>query len=123
MAVLIMYENSATYTWWDIEDSVGSLAMQAVDRWEALGLPKDVTENPVILRVWVTPEEETVYTITLERDGLEVYTAEGAIKIYGVSSRIAAMAEESAIFERAAELVGETAADKLVEGLLSWLHQ
>lgn len=118
-----MYESSSTYTWWDIEDSVGSLAMSAVDRWEALRLPKDAAEKPVVLRVWVTPEEEIAYTITLKHDELEVYIAEGAIKISGVSSRIAAMAEECAIFESASNLIGETAAEKLVEGLLSWLHQ
>lgn len=118
-----MYENSSTYTWWDIEDSVGSLAMSAVGRWEAHDLPKDATENPVVLRVWVTQEGEIAYTITLKHGGLEVYTAEGAIKISGVSSRVAAMAEECAIFESASNLIGETAAEKLVEGLLSWLHQ
>lgn len=118
-----MYERSSTYTWWDIEDSVGSLAMSAVDRWEALDLPKDATENLVALRVWVTPEEEIAYTITLFCGDVEVYTAEGEIKISGVSSRIAAMAEECAIFESASNLIGETAAEKLVEGLLSWLHQ
>lgn len=118
-----MYENSTTYTWWDIEDSVGSLAMQAVDRWETLDLPKDATENPVVLQVWVTQEGEIAYTITLKHSGLEVYIAEGAIKISGVSSRIAAMAEECAIFESASNLIGETAAEKLVEGLLPWLRQ
>lgn len=118
-----MYENSTTYTWWDIEDSVGSLAMSAVDRWGALDLPKDATKNPVVLRVWVTPEEEIAYTITLKHSGLEVYIAEGAIKISGVSSRIAAVAEECAIFESASDLIGETVAEKLVEGLLSWLHR
>lgn len=118
-----MYENSTTYSWWDIEDNVGHLATQAVTRWEALGLPKDTAENPVVLRVWVTPEEETAYTITLKLGELEVYTAEGAIKIYGVSARVAAMAEESAIFESAADLVGETIAATLVEGLMSWLYQ
>mgnify|MGYP001021606954 CR=1 FL=1 len=45
-----MYENSTTYTWWDIEDGVGPLVIQVVDLWEALGLPKDATENPVVLR-------------------------------------------------------------------------
>lgn len=118
-----MYENSATYTWWDIEDSIGSLAMSAVDRWEDLDLPKDSTENPVVLRVWVTPEGEITYTITLEHGGLEVYIAEGVIKISGVSHRVAAVASESAIFESASGIVGETAAEKLVEGLLPWLGQ
>ena len=118
-----MYENSATYTWWDIEDYVGSLAASAVDRWEALDVPKDATENPAVLRVWVTPEEGIAYTITLKHGGLEVYVAEGEIKISGASSRVAAMAEECAIFESASNLIGETAAEELVEGLLSWLRQ
>lgn len=118
-----MYENSSTYTWWDIEDSVGSLAMSAVDRWEALDLPKGATENPAVLRVWVTPEGEIAYTITLKHGGLKVYIAEGEIKISGVSSWIAAMAEERAIFESASNLIGETAAERLVEGLLPWLSQ
>lgn len=118
-----MYEGSSTYTWWDIEDSVESLAMSAVDRWEALDLPKDATEKPVVLRVWVTPEEEITYTITLKHDGLEVYTAEGTIKISGVSHRVAAVAAESAIFESASNIIGETVAEKLVGGLLPWLSQ
>ena len=118
-----MYESSSTYTWWDIEDSVGSLAMSAVDRWEALDLPKDATENPAVLRVWVTPEEEIAYTITLKHSGLEVYIAEGVIKISGVSHRVAAVASESAIFEAASSIIGETAAERLVEGLLPWLGQ
>lgn len=118
-----MYKNTATYTWWDIEDGVGSLATQAVARWEALGLPKDATENPVVLRVWGTPEERITYTITLERGGQEVYTAEGEIEISGVPSRVAAEAAESAIFGSASDIVGESAADKLVVGLLPWLHR
>lgn len=112
-----MYESSSTYSWWDIEDSVSSLGVQAVDRWEALGLPKDATENPVMLRVWATPEGGTVYTIILTRGGLEVYTAEGEIKISGVSSRVAAEALRSTIFESASDIVGEIVAGKLVEGL------
>lgn len=118
-----MYRNSTTYTWWDIEDCVGSLAAQAVDRWEALGLPKDAAEAPVALRIEVTNKAEIVYTITLFHGDIEVYTAEGEIKISGVPQHIAAMAVESTIFESAADTIGESAANKLVEGLLSWLCQ
>lgn len=118
-----MYENSATYTWWDIEDSIESPAVQAVIRWEALRLPKDATENPVVLQVWVTQEEEITYTISLLCGDAEIYTAEGCIKISGVSRRVAAIAAESAIFESASSIIGETASDRLVEGLLSWLSQ
>ena len=118
-----MYENSTTYTWWDIEDGVGPLVIQVVDLWEALGLPKDATENPVVLRVWATREGGIIYTITLSHHGVEVYTAEGEVKITGAPLRAAAVAEESAIFESAADLVGETLAGRLVEGLLSWLSQ
>lgn len=118
-----MYENSTTYTWWDIEDCVGSLAVQAVDRWETLGLPKDAVESPVVLQTKVADKAKIVYTITLFHGDVEIYTAEGEIKISGVPQHIAAMAVESTIFESAAELVDETVASKLVEGLLSWLHQ
>lgn len=118
-----MYRNSTACTWWDIEDCVGSLAAQAVDRWEALGLPKDAAEASAVLQAEVTDKAEIVYTITLFHSGTEVYTAEGEIKISGVPQHIAAMAVESTIFESAADTVGESAANKLVEGLLSWLHQ
>ena len=118
-----MYSNSTTYTWWDIEECVGSLAAQAVDRWEALGLPKDAAEFPVVLQTGVTNKAEIVYTITLFHGGIEVYTAEGEIKISGVPEHIAAMAAESAIFESAADTVGESAASRLVEGLSSWLRR
>lgn len=118
-----MYESSTTYTWWDIEDGVGLLSTQAVSRWEALGLPKDAAENPVILRVWATREWGVTYTITLKRGDLEVHTVEGVIEILGVPPRMAAMAKENSIFESAAELVGETAAEKLVGGLLLWLSR
>lgn len=117
------YENSATYTWWDIEDGVGPLPVQAVGRWEALGLPKDATENPVVLRVWATPEGGIAYTITLLYGDTEVYTAEGCIKISGVPPRAVVVAAESAIFESAADIIGERAADRLVGGLLPWLRQ
>lgn len=118
-----MYENSTTYTWWDIEDCVGSLAVQAVDRWETLGLPKDAAGAPVVLQTEVTSRAEIVYTITLFHGDVEVYTAEGEIKISGVPQHIAAMAVERTIFENAADLVDESVASKLVDGLLSWLSK
>ena len=118
-----MYESSATYTWWDIEDGVGPLPTQAVARWEVLGLPKDSAECPVVLRVWATHRAEILYTITLYRDDTEVYTAEGEIKISGAPPRAVAVAAESAIFESATDIVGESSASRLVEGLLSWLNQ
>lgn len=116
-----MYENSTTYTWWDIEDCVGSLAVQAVNRWETLGLPKDVVEAPAVLQTKVTDKAEIVYTITLFHGDVEVYTAEGEIAISGVPQHIAAAAVESTIFEAAVDLVDESVASKLVEGLMSWL--
>lgn len=118
-----MYENWATYTWWDIEDGVGSLAAQAVDRWEALGLPKDAIGVPVGLRVWVADDGEISYTISLFHGELEVYTAEGEIKISGVSQPVVAAIAESTIFEGAADLVGEGIAENLMKGLLEWLCQ
>lgn len=118
-----MYESSSTYTWWDIEDSTESLAVQAVSRWEALGLPKDATESPVVLQVWATHEGGTAYTITLLYGGTEVYTAEGCIKISGVSRRAAATATESTIFESAESIVGKSAADELTKELQAWLRQ
>nr|DAV65840.1 MAG TPA: hypothetical protein [Caudoviricetes sp.] len=118
-----MYESSSTYTWWDIEDSTESLATQAVGRWEALGLPKGATENPVVLQVWTTREGETAYTIALLYGDVEVYTAEGCIKISGASRRVAATAAESAIFESAESIVGKSAADELTKGLQAWLRQ
>ena len=118
-----MYENSSTYTWWDIEDGVGSLPTQAVARWEVLGLPKDSVECPVVLRVWATYRAGIFYTITLYRDDAEVYTAEGEIKISGAPPRAVAVAAESAISESVADIVGESTASRLVEGLLSWLNR
>lgn len=118
-----MYRNSTTYTWWDIEDGVGSLAIQATDRWEALGLPKDAIGVPAELRVWVADGGEVLYTISLFHGELEVYTAEGEIKISGVPQHIAAMAARSTIFEAASDIVGENIAERLVEGLLPWLRQ
>lgn len=118
-----MYENSTTYTWWDIEDCVGSLAVQAVNRWETLGLPKEAVEFPAALRVGGTSKSEIVYTITLYHYETEVYTAEGEIKILGVPQHLVAKTVESTIFENAADLVDEGVASKLVEGLRSWLLQ
>lgn len=118
-----MYESSSTYTWWDIEDSTEPLATQAVSRWEALGLPKDATENPVVLQVWTTHEGETAYTIDLFYGDTEVYTAEGCIKISGVSHRVAATATENAIFESAESIVGKSAADELTRKLQMWFRQ
>ena len=118
-----MYENSTTYTWWDIEDCTGVLAAQAVNRWETLGLPKDAVEAPAVLQTDVTSGAEIVYTITLFHGDTEVHTAEGRIKISGVPHHIAAMAAEGTIFESAADLIDESAASKLVEGLLPWLLQ
>ena len=118
-----MYESSSTYTWWDIEDSTESLATQAVSRWEALGLPKDATENLVVLQVWATNKGETAYTIALFYRDTEVYTAEGCIKISGASHRVAAAATESAILESAESIVGKSAADELTRKLQAWLRQ
>lgn len=117
-----MFEKSSTFTWWDIEDGVSSLAVQAVKRWEAEGLPKDATGHPMMLRVWMTPSYTVAYTLTLTHDGHEVYVAEGDIKVIEPLSEVMAVAAEAAIWESAAELVGESAADKLTEGLLTWLR-
>ena len=119
-----MYENRATYTWWDIEDGVGSLATQAVGRWEALGLPKDAIEAPVVLRVWVTADDDIVYTLTLTRAHSDVYTAEGFIPLIMDGPRSTRLrGAEAKIWESAAELAGEGIADQLTEGLRTWLHQ
>lgn len=117
-----MFENSTTYAWWDIEDGVSSLAVQAVKRWEAEDLPKDATEHPIVLRVWMTPSRAVEYTLTLTHDGREVYTAEGHLKVTEPLSHITAVAAEAAIWESAAELAGESIANKLAEGLLAWLR-
>lgn len=118
-----MFENSTTYTWWDIEDGVSPLAVQAVKRWEAEGLPKDATEHPMILRVWMTPSYAVGYTLTLTHSGRDIYIAEGGIKVIEPLSQVMAVAAEAAIWESTAELVGESTADKLTEGLLTWLRQ
>ncbi len=118
-----MFESSTTYTWWDIEDGVSSLAVQAVKRWEAEGLPKDATEHPMILRVWMSPSCTLCYTLTLVHSGHEVYTAEGAIKVTEPLSMVMGSAVETAIWESTAALAGEGAADKLTEGLRTWLRQ
>lgn len=116
-----MFENASTYTWWDIEDRIDPLAVQAVDRWESLGLPKDSTENPVALQVWVTPEGGVAYAIALLYGDTEVYTAEGYIKISGVSRRVALAAAESTIIESAEDLVDRSIASDLARGLWAWL--
>lgn len=117
-----MFESSTTYTWWDIEDGVSSLAVQAVRRWEAEGLTKDATEHPVTLRVWVTPRDTAEFTLTLAYAGREVFTAEGVIKVIEPFSHVSAVTVEAAIWESAGELAGESVADRLTEGLLSWLR-
>lgn len=117
-----MFEKSSTFTWWDIEDGVSSLAVQAVKRWEAEGLPKDATEHPMTLRVWMTPSYAVEFTLALTYNGHEVYAAEGCIKVIEPLSQVMAVAAEAAIWESAAELVGESTADKLTEGLLTWLR-
>lgn len=117
-----MFENSTTYTWWDIEDGVSSLAAQAVKRWEAEDLPKDATEHPVVLRVWMTPSRAVEYTLTLTHDGREVYTAEGCLKVIEPLSHVMAVAVEAAIWESTAELAGESIASKLTDGLFAWLR-
>ena len=118
-----MYENSATYTWWDIEDGVGPLATQAVDRWEAHGRPKEALGAPAVLRVWPTGEGKVTYTIGLFYGGFEVYTAEGAISISGVSRRVATDATIKSITESASDIVGDSVAEKLTRGLSEWLCQ
>lgn len=117
-----MFKSSTTYTWWDIEDGVSSLAVQAVRRWEAEDLPKDATEHPMILRAWMTPGYTVRYTLTLTHSGRDIYVAEGDIKAVEPLSQVMAVAAAAAIWESAAELAGESIADKLTEGLLTWLR-
>lgn len=117
-----MFESATTFTWWDIEDGVSTLAAQAVKRWEAEGLPKDATEHPMILRVWVTPSYAVFYILTLTHSGRDIYTAEGSIKVMEPLSQVMAVAAEATIWESAAELAGESSADKLTKGLLTWLR-
>lgn len=116
-----MFENSTTYTWWDIEDGVSSLATQAVERWEAEGLPKDATEHPMILRVWVTPRYTVGYTLTLTHGGRDIYVAEGDIEMIDMLSKMMAVDAELTIWESINELAGESVADQLTEGLFTWL--
>ena len=117
-----MYTNHSAYTWWDIEDGVTLLAAQAVARWESLRLPKDATEHPVMLQVWMTRGSELVYTLSLFHGTSAVYTAEGNIEMSGASLHAATAAAELEIFNRASDLVGESIAEKLVQGLLAWLR-
>lgn len=118
-----MYENSTTCTWWDIEDNVGPLASQAVDRWEALGLPKDAVGVPLVLQVFLNDAEGVTYTIGLFHGGQEVYTAEGVIRISGVSQQVANDTVVRAITESVADLAGDSGAEKLTRGLPAWLRQ
>ena len=118
-----MYRSSTTCTWWDIEDNVGPLASQAVDRWEALGLPKDAVGVPIMLQVFLNDTGGVTYTIGLFHSGREVYTAEGVIGISGVSRQVAAGACARAITENIADLTGDSVAEKLTKGLPAWLHQ
>lgn len=118
-----MYKSSTTCTWWDIEDNVGPLASQAVDRWEALGLPKDAVGVPIVLQVHLNGTGGTTYTIGLFHSGQEVYAAEGVIRISGVSQQVAADTVVRAITESVADLAGGSVAEKLVRGLPAWLRQ
>ena len=118
-----MYRRSTTCTWWDIEDNVGLLASQAVDRWEALGLPKDAVGVPIVLQALLNDAGGATYTIGLFHNGQEVYTAEGVIRISGVSQRVANDTVVRAITESAADLAGDSVAEKLTKGLPAWLHQ
>lgn len=118
-----MYKSSTTCTWWDIEDNVGSLASQAVDRWEAFGLPKDAVGVPIVLRVFSDDMGGTTYTIGLFHRGQEVYVAEGVIRISGVSQQVANDTVARAITESTAGFAGDSVAEKLVRGLPAWLCQ
>lgn len=118
-----MYRNATTCTWWDIEDNVGPLAGQAVDRWEALGLPKDAVGIPITLQAFPNDMGGATYIIGLFHDGQEVYTAEGAIGISGVSQQVAADTVARAITESIAGLAGDSVAEKLAKGLPAWFHQ
>lgn len=118
-----MYGSSTICTWWDIEDNVGPLADQAVDRWEALGLPKDAVGVPIVLRVFLSAAGGAAYTIGLFHDGQEVYAADGVIGISGVSQQVANDTVVRAITESVANLAGDSVAEKLTKGLPAWLHQ
>lgn len=117
-----MYKNSSTYTWWDIEDGISPLASQATSRWEALRLPKDATEHPVVLKVWKTHGSGLVYTLSLFYENMTVYTAEGSIETLDVPPQAGAAAAKLGIFSSAVDLVGESTAESLVKGLLAWLR-
>lgn len=118
-----MYRSSTICTWWDIEDNVGPLASQAVGRWEALGLPKDAVGVPIMLQASLSDTGEATYTIELFHDGQEVYAAEGVIRISGVSQQVANDTVMRAITESAADLAGDSVAEKLTKGLPAWLRQ
>lgn len=118
-----MYGSSATCTWWDIEDNTGALASQAVDLWEAHGLPKDATGIPIVLKVLLNDAGGATYTIELLQGGREVYSAYGVIRISGVSQRVANDTVVRAITESAADLAGDSIAEELTRGLPAWLNQ
>ena len=118
-----MYESSTTCTWWDIEDNIGPLASQAVDRWEALGLPKDAVGIPIVLQVSLNDAGGVTYTIGLFHGWREVYAADGVIRISGVSQRVANDTVVRAIAESAASLAGDSVAEKLTRGLPAWLSR
>ena len=118
-----MYENSATCTWWDIEDGVGSLAVQAVDRWEALGLPKDAVGVPIVLQASLDDAGGVTYTIGLFHGWREVYAAEGVIRISGVSQQVANDSVVRAVTGSAASLAGGSVAENRTRALSTWLRQ
>ena len=118
-----MYESSTTCTWWDIEDNIGPLASQAVDRWEALGLPKDAVGVPIVLQASLNDAGGATYTIGLFHNWREVYVAEGVIRISGVSQQVANDTVVRAITESAASLAGDSVAEKLTRGLPAWLRR
>lgn len=118
-----MYGSSTTCTWWDIEDNVGPLASQAADLWEALGLPKDAVGIPIVLRAFLNDSGGATYTLGLFHNGHEVYAAEGVIRISGVSQQVANDTVVRAITESAADLAGDSVAEKLTRGLPAWLRQ
>lgn len=118
-----MYGNSTICTWWDIEDNIGPLASQAMDRWEAFGLPKDATGVPIVLQVFLNDAGGATYTIGLFHNGREVYAADGIIRISGVSQQIANDTVVRAITESAVDLAGDSIAEELTRGLSEWLNQ
>lgn len=119
----MMYIGSTTCTWWDIEDNVGSLASQAVDLWEDLGLPKDAIGVPIVLRAFLNDAGGATYTIGLFHGGRAVYAADGVIGISGASQQVANDTVVRVITESVADLAGDSVAEKLTKGLPAWLRQ